>query len=73
MSSEQKQSLLTKETKILLSCYIIEVILIFINFGLLLARKQASIPLVLALLAVSLFMYIYARKVKKKANVTEKK
>ncbi|MGL4972171.1 MAG: hypothetical protein ACRC6H_03420 [Culicoidibacterales bacterium] len=66
MTAEQpKKSLFTRETKILLTSYVVEMILIFANLGVLLIGKQTNVLLVIALLVVSLFTYIYAKRLKK--------
>lgn len=66
---QPKTSIFTKETKMLLISYGVEMILIFANLGVLLATKSVNILLVIALLVVSLFTYIYAKRLKKQAKL----
>ncbi|MGL4953634.1 MAG: hypothetical protein ACRC5Q_07560 [Culicoidibacterales bacterium] len=62
---EPKKSLFTKQTKILLASYVLEMILIFANIGVLFIGQKTNVLLVFALLAVSLFTFIYAKHLKK--------
>ncbi|MGL4623647.1 MAG: hypothetical protein ACRCWD_01975 [Culicoidibacterales bacterium] len=63
--SKSKKMSFTKEAKMLLVSYVLEMVLIVANLAVLLIGKQTNILLVVALLAVSLFTFIYAKKLKK--------
>lgn len=65
MTAETKKFHFTKQAKILLFSYIAEMILIVANLAVLLLGKGTNLFLVVALLAVSLFTFIYAKKLKK--------
>lgn len=67
MTAEKKSTKFsfTKQAKILLLSYVAEMILIVANLAVLLIGKETNILLVIALLAVSLFTFIYAKRLKK--------